>query len=342
MRDRATGTTASQPLRVVYFGTPAFAVPTLEALVNQAALEVCLVVTQPDRPAGRGRRLAASSVKIAAEAHGLPVYQPPSLRTPDLRAPIADLNADLFVVAAYGLIFGPKTLALPRIACVNVHASLLPAFRGASPISAAILQGDSITGVSLMVMDEGLDTGPVIATGAIPVDPRDTTDSLTHRLATLGAELVATNLARFASGEIVPVPQPTEAATVTRPLVKSDGWLDWNRRADDLERHVRAMWPWPRAWTTIGAEPLQVHQGSIVTTTEAKSPVDEPGTLVRLASGAAVACGDGFLVLDAVQRAGGRPISGEAFMLGHSYLEGMVLGAEGRPSSPVPPLIVPV
>src|SRR3954452_24216084 len=176
--------------RIVYFGTPEYAVPAFDQLAADERFDVVLVVTQPDRPAGRGHKLTSPPVKKAAEQRGIRVYQPESLRSPDMRMPLVEAKADLFVVAAYGLIFGEKTLAIPSISCVNLHASILPAYRGASPVSAAILEGLSSTGVSLMVMERGLDSGPVIATESISIKPDATTGSLTAELASVGAQLV--------------------------------------------------------------------------------------------------------------------------------------------------------
>lgn len=341
MRDVTTNTTKETGIGVVFFGTPAFAVPALHRLAIDPAYDVRLVVTQPDRPAGRGRRLTASAVKEAANELGIPVYQPASLRTPELRAPLVAVAAELFVVAAYGLIFGPKTLEIPRLGCVNIHASLLPAYRGASPISAAILNGDATAGVSLMLMETGLDTGPVIATAAAPVDVRDTTDSLTRRLAALGAELVGDRLHAFASGELSPMPQSETVASLTRPLAKADGWLEWTCPARDLERQVRAMWPWPRAWTALNGEPFQLHASSVVAVPE-DAPPESLGTLFRLGLRAAVACGNDCLALDRVQLPGGRPISGEALLSGYPHLEGVLLGEGVAPPKTSGPLVVPL
>ena len=324
-------------MRTVFFGTPAFAVPTLERLTADPRFDVVLVVTQPDRPAGRGRRLEPSPVREAAAALGLPVYQPTTLREPAARQPLAAVGADLFVVAAYGLIFGPKTLALPRLDCVNLHASLLPRYRGASPIPAAILAGDERTGVSLMRMEPGLDTGPVIAVAEEPIRADDTSATLTARLAELGAGLAVDALPRFGAGELLPVPQPTAGASLTRPLVKADGWLDWSRAAQDLERRVRAMWPWPRAWTTLDHTTMQVHQARVLP----GEPGAEPGRLLDSRAGLAVACRCDALILEIVQPAGGRAMTGSAFVAGRRPASSERFGAVGAPA-PVPPLVRPV
>lgn len=340
MSQVSQGRSHEKRVSTVFFGTPDFAVPALRWLATTPDFDLRLVVTQPDRPAGRGRRLTPSPVKTAAEELGLPLYQPASLKSPEQRVPVAEVDVDLFVVAAFGLIFGPKTLALPRVGCVNVHASLLPAYRGASPVTAAIINGDSVAGVSLMLMDAGLDTGPVIANAAIPVGSTETTERLATRLAQLGAELVAEKLTTFARGGIAPVPQPSNGASLTRPLVKADGWLDWQRPAIELERLVRAMWAWPRAWTTVAGEPLQVHR-AITVLDEDESRDDPPGTLIRLGHRAAVICGSGCLVLDVVQLPGRSPVSGDAFLAGHQSLIGEQLGSASPPPTPGP-LIRPI
>jgi methionyl-tRNA formyltransferase len=298
----------AEPLRIVYFGTPGYAAPTLRALAGDPSFDIVLVVTQPDRPAGRGRKLTATAVKIEAERLSLRVYQPESLRTAELRRPITDADADLFIVAAYGLIFGEKTLAIPKLGALNLHASLLPAYRGASPISAAILNGDVETGVTLMKMERGLDTGPMIGFSRATIGPGDTTESLTHRLSELGAELALSAIPRFVSGELTPVPQPSEGASLVRPLVKSDGRLDWRKSADELERQVRAMWPWPRAWFVLDDAAVQVHAAGV-----AKNVQGEAGVVASVDQGVVVACSNGGLRLDLVQSPGGNPMSGSQF-----------------------------
>jgi methionyl-tRNA formyltransferase len=321
-------------LRIVFFGTPDFAVPELRSLAEDDRYEVALVVTQPDRPAGRGQQLAAPPVKVAAAALGLPIYQPASLRSEAERQPLFAAQSDLFVVAAFGLIFGRKTLAIPRIGCVNLHASLLPKYRGASPVAAAIAAGDEETGISLMQMETGLDTGPVIATSKLKVSPTDTTESLTERLADLGADLAVAKLADFASGRIQPIPQPTGGASIVRPLRKADGWLDWTKPAVELERWVRAMWPWPRAWTTIDGKPFQVHRSSVIETDSNQVP----GLLVGTQRGLAVQTTKDALSLDVVQFAGGKPLNGLSVASTSRLVAGTLLGQSGMPE-PQPPFV---
>lgn len=331
MERRAKGTA----WRTVFFGTPDFAVPTLERLARDDRFKVALVVTRPDRPAGRGQRVASSPVGIAAAALRLPVYRPVSLREAAARQPLAEAAADLFVVAAYGLIFGPRTLALPRLGCVNVHASLLPRYRGASPIAAAIMADDERTGITLMRMEPGLDTGPIIAVAEEAVRSDDTTATLTERLGAIGAGLVIDEVPRFAAGERVALPQGDAGASLTRPLSKADGWLDWREDAAGLERRVRAMWPWPRAWTTVDGDIVQVHRASVVL----GLPPGEPGRVLARHRDLTVACGRDALVLEVVQPAGGRPMSGATFLAGRRSPPVEPLGAAGGPQPP-PPLVL--
>jgi methionyl-tRNA formyltransferase len=286
----------NQTIRVVVFGTPGYAVPALRLLAEDPRVTVPLVVTQPDRPAGRGKALTPPAVKLEAERLGLPVYQPATLRDPASRQPLVDAAADLFVVAAFGLIFGEKTLSIPRIAPINLHASLLPSYRGASPITAAILNGDAETGVSLMVMERGLDSGPVIATRAIPIPADATTESLTPALGEVGAALLIDTLGGFVAGEVVPVLQPDAGISLVRPLTKADGEIDWRQPAEQIERHVRAMWSWPRAWTRLGDETLQIHATSLDTAENLA-----PGELDLQRGRVVVGTGDRAIVLEQAQ-----------------------------------------
>jgi methionyl-tRNA formyltransferase len=320
------------PLRIVFFGTPAFAVPALKALEADDQFDVRLVVTRPDRPSGRGLTIGQSPVKLAAEDLNLRVYQPSTLRSDLDRAPLMEAEADLFVVAAFGLIFGPKTLAIPRLASVNLHASILPKYRGASPVAASIAAGEAETGISLMVMEAGLDTGPVIATSKTAIDPSDTTESLTEKLANLGAELAVDRLSPFGAGALLPTSQRTEGASMVRSLTKADGWLDWNQPAERLERWVRAMWSWPRAWTTLEGLPLQVHRSTV---SELESG-QRPGTVMTEGGTLSVQTGGGALVLDLVQFSGGKPMLASAALAGGKVRAGLRLGKVGSPEPQLP------
>ena len=322
--------------RIIFMGTPEFAVPALERLAAHDGTEPVLVVTQPDRPAGRGKRLVAPPVRVAADRLGLPVLQTPTLRDPEVRQRIIGLAPDLVVVAAFGMILGRWILELPVHGCVNLHASLLPRYRGASPIAAAIAEGEPVTGVSLMRMDRGLDTGPVYATIEVDIRDNDTTESLMRRLAGAAGELLVTHVTRLLSGSLEARPQGAGAA-LTRPMVKDDGWLDFSRAAVELERRVRAMWPWPRAWTTSeDGQRAQVHAAAV------RAPVAAaPGTVVREDTSVLVATGDGALELVRVQLPGGRPIEGHALAMARALAPGARLGQTGRPEN-LKPLVVPV
>ena len=296
----------AEPIRIVYFGTPSYAVPALEALLADSRASLVLVVTQPDRPAGRGRKLTPPPIKAIGLDHGVQVYQPESLRTEVDREPIAAAKADLFVVAAFGKIFGPKLLALPRLGAVNLHASLLPDYRGASPISAAIFDGQNETGITLMRMDTGLDTGPILSQRPLAIHSESTTASLTPQLAQLGADLLIESLDGLIARSLAPVPQDDRAATLTRPLVKADGWIDWTMPAIEIERQIRAMWDWPRGWTTLRGDQVQIHRAT-VDPTPAASP---PGTIDAWNGVPVVATGAGGLIVDVAQSAGSKPLPG--------------------------------
>jgi methionyl-tRNA formyltransferase len=316
-------------LRVIFFGSPQFAVPTLQSLAASSEFSVALVVTQ----AAKG----TSPVESAARSLGLSVYKPETLRDAASREPLTAAEPDLFVVAAFGLIFRQRTLDIPRLGSINVHPSLLPRYRGASPIVAAIASGDRETGVSLMVMDAGIDTGAVISQERAPVAEDDTSASLGGRLARLGAEMAVRDIPRWSRGELVASRQQGSGASLTRTLSKADGWIDWTRPAAALERQIRAMWPWPRAWTTIHGSPIQIHRATVV----ALEPgINEPGHVVVARRRLIVACGEDALEIQTVEPAGRRTMPANA------YLNGLRtplvrLGDSGAPE-PVPPLVVPV
>jgi methionyl-tRNA formyltransferase len=307
--------------RVVFMGTPGFAVPALERLAETH--QVVGVVTQPDRPAGRGRHLALAPVKQAALARGLPLAQPLSLRTPQAQAQLADWEPDLIVVAACGYILPQDVLDLPLHGSLNVHASLLPRWRGAAPVAAAILAGDDVTGVTLMRMDAGIDTGPLLAQRQEPILPDDTRASLEARLGRLGAELLMETLPAYLAGDLRPHPQPEDGVTYARPLHKEDGRLDWSLPAVALDRQVRAVTPWPGAFTTwrrrqlkiLRAVPLPGWRGDAL-----------PGTVVAQAGALVVATSEGALHLEEVQLAGKRPMDVAAFLHGQRDFDGSRLG----------------
>ena len=316
-------------MRVVFFGSPEFAVPTLQSLAASPAFEVALVVTQ----GAKGK----SPVEVAADALELPVYKPETLRDAASRDPLVAAEPDLFVVAAFGLIFRQRTLDIPRLGSINVHPSLLPKYRGASPIVAAIAAGDRETGVALMVMDAGIDTGAVVSQERMPVGDDDTSESLGGRLARMGAEMAVRDIPRWVEGELVALPQASSGASLTRTLSKADGWIDWTRAAVDIERHVRAMWLWPRAWTTIQGSPVQIHGAEVVGIENGEY---EPGDVVSARRRLIVACGEDALEIETVEPAGRRAMAASAYLNG-VRAPIVRVGDVGAPE-PAPPLIVPV
>jgi len=314
------------PTRIVFMGTPTFAVPSLQALQRAAprqGWEVVAVVTQPDRPAGRGKQVSAGPVKAAAQSLGLPVLQPPTLRkAPQAVAELAALAPDLMVVAAYGLILPRRVLEIPTFGCINVHASLLPAYRGASPISAAILDGLPVTGVSIMLMDEGMDTGPVLTQASLPITPDDTTATLSERLAQQGATLLVETLPRWLAGDLSPIPQSELPGTpsVCRLIEKEAGHMDWSLPATTLERMTRAYDPWPGAFSTWKAAPFKIRRARAI---PGEAP---PGILVASKDGPAVGTGAGLLLLLQVQPAGKREMAATDWLNGAPDALGARLG----------------
>jgi methionyl-tRNA formyltransferase len=302
-------------------GSPEFAVPSLRALID--TFEVVGVVTQPDRPAGRGRRLTAPPVKGLAEAHSIPVIQPKSMRRDEPVAQLSDWAPDIIVVAAFGQILPQSILEIPLVGCVNVHASLLPRWRGAAPIHAAILAGDDQTGVTIMEMDPGLDTGPILAQRTVPINPSDTAGSLSEELATIGAQTLTEVLPGYAAGQLKPRPQDDDQATYAPMLHKADGLMRFNSPADKIARMVRAYDPWPGTyffWAGKRIAVLKAHPAA----TDSSYPAGSTSIQDDLP---AVQTGSGLLVLERVQPAGGRPMSG------HDFLN----GAHGFPGSQVDP-----
>jgi len=301
-------------LRLAFAGTPDFALAHLEAC-RIPNVEIAAVYTQPDRPAGRGRQLTPSPVKAAALAAGLRVEQPQTFKDAAARQTLRDLQVDLLVVVAYGLILPRKVLATPRLGCWNVHASLLPRWRGAAPIQRAILAGDAETGVCLMQMEAGLDTGPVLLERRIPIASGDTGGSLHDKLAALGAQMLGEGLRRTLAGEMLPAtPQSDAGVTYAHKLDKTEAALDWNQAAIALERQVRAFDPWPVAEGQVAGEPLRIWKALAQTAALGAAPAS-PGTVVCAnRAGIDVACGTGVLRLLEVQRAGGRRISAADYL----------------------------
>lgn len=319
---------STQTIRLILMGTPEFAVPSLRALHDTSPSQpwqIVSVVTQPDRPAGRGKKLVASPVKQYALDQGLDVLQPGHLRKePEAIEALRALAPDLIVVAAYGQILPPSVLEIPRFGCVNVHASLLPAYRGASPITAALLDGREETGVTIMLMDEGMDTGPVLAQATQTIRPDDTAERLGQRLARQGAELLVETLPRWLAGQIAPRAQADlpGAASVCSLVKKRDGRIDWTQPAVVIERMTRAYTPWPSAFTTWQEEHFKIWEAAVL------DGQTEPGRVVDTPEGPAVGTGDGLLLLKTVQPAGKRAMDVKSFVNGAPDFIGSRLGRE--------------
>ena len=321
-------------MRLVFMGSPEFSLPTLRGLVD-GGYDIVGVYTRPDRPAGRRRTLTPPPVKIAAEQYGLPVFQPPGLRKPEAVEQLAALKPDVIVVCAYGVILRQPVLDVPPKGVLNVHPSLLPRHRGASPITAAILAGDEETGVTIMLMDPGMDTGPILEQRRAAVSPWDTSGSLGERLSQVSAELLLDVLPRWLAGEIEPLPQDDALATHAPLLQKEDGAIDWSRPAVEIWRQVRAFDPWPGAFTNLGGERLLIREAWPLSVPAAA----EPGTVSPLSpqetemlppeirqEALAVHTGEGLLVALRLQQAGRRSLSAAEFLRGQRDLFGRRLG----------------
>ncbi len=310
--------------RILYAGSPDFAVPALQRLLASGH-NVIGVLTQPDKPAGRGRKLTPCPVKVAATEAGLKVLQPQTLRDSVVQAQLRALAPDLFVVAAYGQLLPPEVLVIPRRGCVNLHASLLPRWRGAAPIQTAILAGDTETGVCLTQMEAGLDTGPVFARVTVPIGPADTGGSLHNTLAEVGADLLGANLEALLTGALTPVPQPPEGVTYAPRIAKADGRIDWHATAAAIDGRIRAFNPWPVAHTTLHGEPLRCWMSALPAAAAAEAAA-EPGRVLGLAGDALrVQTGSGELLLQVVQAAGRKQVSGREFANAHA-IDDLLLG----------------
>lgn len=305
-------------MRIVFMGTPQFAVKSLEACLELG--DVLAVVTQPDKPRGRGQEVSFSPVKTVAMAKGLPVLQPQKLRTPPFAEELRALGADVAVVTAYGKILPQDVLDAPARGCVNVHASLLPRFRGAAPIQWAIAHGDARTGVCLMQMDAGMDTGPVIDREELPIEASDTSATLHDKLAALGGAVLRRSLARYVAGELAPVPQSTEGVLMAPMIRKEDGLLDFQRHAVELERRVRAFTPWPGASFRTAHGTIKVHQARA---RERPGLGSAPGAILAAgAEGIELACRESSLLILALQPEGKRAMSARDFLAGHPLAVG--------------------
>ncbi|MBF0418914.1 MAG: methionyl-tRNA formyltransferase [Magnetococcales bacterium] len=313
---------SSSPLRILFMGTPDFAVPSLKALLGGGD-HLVGVLTQPDRVSGRGMQTKPSPVKRYAQQCGLPVYQPVSLRHPEAVSLVTGLKPDVIVVTAYGLLLPPSILAIPRHGCINVHASLLPRWRGAAPIQRAILAGDEVTGVTIMVMEEGLDTGPIVDMESVVIDETMTTGRLHDQLADLGGRLLATTIQALKLGNFHSRPQPEAGITYANKLKSEEEHIDWNSDAAVIHRQVRALSPRPGARTRYQGHTLKILEGSpCMVKTSAK-----PGEVIAIVEdGFQVACGSGVFLVKTMTPSGKKTMSATAWVLGRQGVLGHILG----------------
>lgn len=310
-------------MRIVFMGTPEFAVPSLDALLRSDD-QVVGVVSQPDRPKGRGHQLVAPPVKLVAERAGIPILQPLKIRTPEFLQALAAWRPDLIAVTAFGRILHAPILSLPPMGCVNVHGSLLPQYRGAAPVQWAIINGETETGITTMLMDEGMDTGPMLLQERLEILPDDTTGTLAPRLAELGGRLLVKTIAQLKAGSITPTKQDDARATMAPLLKKEDGLIDWTRNAKSLADRIRGLSPWPGAYTFCGPERWNVWKAVPRT----GPSVDKPGTIVAVNKQAIVVeTGEGVLEIREIQTANSKRMSVGQFLAGHRVTAGMQLSS---------------
>jgi methionyl-tRNA formyltransferase len=316
----------SAPLQVVFMGTAELSHGSLEALLAAEGLHVIAVVTQPDRPSGRDMKVRPSPVKELAQRHNLPVLQPERARDPAFIEQLRTFTPDIIAVAAYGQILPSEILDLPRLGCVNVHTSLLPRYRGASPIQAAIINGDAETGVTIMKIDLGMDTGDILSQEKTGISSEDTAESLHDRLAVMGADLLVRTIRDYAAGKIPPEPQPAEGVVMARKIRKEDGHIDWQQSARSIWNRVRGFAPWPGAFAYLPSGEakhlLKIWKAEVVQ----GKPSAKPGEILEVGkTGVLVACGEGALRILEVQREGGRRMGAQDFLAGHPLQGGQVL-----------------
>jgi len=312
-------------LRIVFMGTPELAAVSLRALLASAEFQVAAVVTQPDRPKGRHLKLQFSPVKDLAVEHGLPVLQPQRAREAEFLMRLGEIVSDLIVVAAFGQILPQRILDLPKHGCVNVHTSLLPRYRGAAPIQWAIMNGETETGVTIMKMDAGMDTGPILTQATTPIGPSEDAQTLHDRLAAMGASLLLKTIPDYVSGKIQPSPQPVEGVSYAPKIKKTDGLIDWTQPAVSICNRVRGLAPWPGAYTYL---PPQPHAELLkIWKAETTEDADTPGAILRAdKSGLVVACGRGALRILELQREGGKRLTAQDFRAGHKVAVGSIMG----------------
>jgi len=310
-------------LRIIFCGTPAFAVPALERLIAQPDIRVEAVVTQPDRPRGRGNEISISPVKAASLSAGIDVYQPPKVRAPEALDYFQRIAPDCVVIIAYGQIIPAKLIAIPRLGWINVHASLLPKYRGAAPINWAILNGETRTGLTTMQIDPGLDTGPMLLRTELDIGPDETAPELSARLAQAAAPLIVQTLRRAEAGDITPEPQDNSLATFAPPLKKENGLIDWNRSAAQIYNQIRALQPWPGTFAAFRGKNCQIWGRPAATSAEPAGPA---GTIRLENSQVVVDCGAGSLLLDFVQLEGRKRITAREFANGARLATGERFG----------------
>ncbi|HBR51838.1 MAG TPA: methionyl-tRNA formyltransferase [Nitrospira sp.] len=309
-------------MRIVFMGTPEFAVPSLEALLSSGD-QVIGVVCQPDRPKGRGHQLVAPPVKLVAERAGIPVLQPLKIRTPEFLQALSSWQPDVIAVAAYGRILHTPILQLPPMGCVNVHGSLLPKYRGAAPVQWAVINGETETGITTMLMDEGMDTGAMLLQAKLAILPDDTAGTLAPRLAALGGRLLIETLVQLKAGTLVPTKQDDQQATMAPLLKKEDGLIDWTLSATSLTNRVRGLSPWPGAYTFLGDERWNIWKAVL----QGTATSDTPGTIVAVnKQSIVVATGDGLLEIREIQTANSKRMAVAQFLAGHRVTVGQQLG----------------
>lgn len=300
-------------MKIIFAGTPVFAAGALEAIIN-AGHEVVMVLTQPDRPAGRGMKLVASAVKQVAIKHEIPLLQPQSLKSADIQAQLKDMNADVMVVAAYGLILPKAVLNIPRDGCLNIHGSILPRWRGAAPIQRAILAGDKETGITIMQMDVGLDTGAMLLIERIPIEQNDTTLTLHDKLCALGARCIVEALTLLSQDKLVATAQDDALACYAPKIKKAEAEIDWQLSANEINQFVRAFNPTPGAFARINGDVLKIWQVTVI-----ESSSGQPGEIIASGrEGVTVACGDGAIILEKLQKSGGRKLMAAEFLAGNA------------------------
>lgn len=316
-------------MRIIFAGTPIFAATALDALLK-VGHEIALVLTQPDRPAGRGMKTVASAVKLFAQQHGLVLLQPLTLKAPEIQTQLLALNADVMVVAAYGLILPEAVLKIPRLGCLNIHASLLPRWRGAAPIQRAILAGDHETGITIMQMDAGLDTGAILLKHGMSIAPHDTTQSLHDKLSLLGAQSIVEALVLLQQGKLVPAIQDETLACYAAKIKKTEAEIDWRQTAEQIDRLVRTFNPNPGAYTYFRDDVLKIWQAKVV----AGRVMGKPGEIIAVdREGIIVACGSNMLQVEIVQKPGGKQLSSADFLAGNNLQPGENFSAVNHSSS---------